>query len=106
MEQIRELDLSPFALSEIEGRAFRLRPRNMISLLPVLTDDEQFLCLEHAHWSLDVFATTRAELLAELKEKMLMLWQEYAREQDEALSEPAQRVKQQLLADWEEIAHG
>jgi hypothetical protein len=74
--------------------------------LPVLIDDEQFLCLEHAPWSLDVFATTLAQLLAELKEQMLMLWLEYAREQDEALSEPAYRVKQQLLADWEEIAHG
>jgi predicted HicB family RNase H-like nuclease len=82
-----------------------LKPKNPISLLPVLTDDEQFLCLEHASWSLDVFATTRAELLAELKEQMLMLWQEYACEQDEALSEPAQQVKQQLLADWEETAH-
>ena len=106
VEQIRDLDLSHFVLSEIEGRTFRLKPRNPMSLLPVLTDDEQFLCLEHAPWSLDVFATTRAELLAELKEQMLMLWQEYACEQDEVLSEPAQRVKQQLLADWEEIAHG
>lgn len=106
VEQIRDLDLSPFVLSEIEWRTFRLKPTNPISLLPVLTDDEQFLCLEHAPWSLDVFATNRAELLAELKEQMLMLWQEYAREQDDVLSEPAQQVKQQLLADWEETAHG
>ena len=106
VEQIRDLDLSPFVLSKIEGRTFRLKPRNPISLLPILTDDEQFLYLEHAPWSFDVFATTRAELLAELKEQMLMLWQEYAREPDESLSEPAQKVKQQLLADWEEIAHG
>ena len=106
VEQIQDIDLSPFVLSEIEGRTFRLKPRNPISLLPVLTDDEQFLCLEHAPWSFDVFAKTRAELLAELKEQMLMLWQEYARESDESLSEPGQKVKQQLLADWEEIAPG
>jgi len=35
-----------------------------------------------------------------------MLWQEYACEQDEVLSEPAQQVKRQLLADWEKTAHG
>ncbi|MFO1430533.1 MAG: hypothetical protein U1F76_10405 [Candidatus Competibacteraceae bacterium] len=103
VEHIRDLDLSPFVLGEIESRDFRLRPRRAISLLPSLTEDEQFLCLEQAPWSLDVFATTRAELFSELKEQMLMLWQEYAREQDEALSEPAKQVKQHLLADWEEV---
>jgi hypothetical protein len=103
VEQIRDLDLSPFVLGEIDGRDFRLRPRGAFSFLPALTDDEQFLSLEHSPWSLDVFATTRAELFAELKEQLLMLWREYAREQDDALSEPAQRIKQQLLVDWEEI---
>ncbi|MFZ1643224.1 MAG: hypothetical protein WAV07_17690 [Candidatus Contendobacter sp.] len=105
VEQIRDLDLSPFVLGEIEGRDFRLRPRSTFSFLPTLTDDEQFLCLEHALWSLDVFAATRAELFAELKEQMLVLWQEYAREQDEVLSEPAKQVKRQLLADWDGVAN-
>jgi len=105
VEQIRDLDLSPFVLGEIEDRDFRLHPRNPLSLLPVLTDDEQFMCLEYAPWSLDVFATTRAELFAELKEQIIMLWREYARERDEALSEPAKQVKRQLLADWEEMAN-
>ena len=105
VEQIRDLDLSPFVLGEIEGRDVRLRPRSAFSFLPALTDDEQFLCLEHAPWSLDVFAPTRAELFAELKEQMLMLWGEYAREQDDALSEPAKQVKRQLLADWEGVAN-
>ncbi len=105
VEQIRDLDLSPFVLGEIEGRDVRLRPRSTFSFLPALTDDEQFLCLEHVPWSLDVFATTRAELFAELKEQMLMLWQEYAREQDDVLSEPAKQVKRQLLADWEGVAN-
>ncbi len=105
VEQIRDLDLSPFVLGEIEGRDVRLRPRSTLSFLPTLTDDEQFLCLEHAPWSLDVFAPTRAELFAELKEQMLMLWGEYAREQDDALSEPAKQVKRQLLADWEGVAN-
>jgi hypothetical protein len=105
VEQIRDLDLSPFVLREIEGRDVCLRPRSTFSFLPALTDDEQFLCLEHAPWSLDVFAATRAELFAELKEQMLMLWMEYARERDDALSEPAKRIKRQLLADWEETAN-
>ncbi len=74
-----------------------------VNFSPALTDDEQFLSLEHSPWSLDVFATTRAELFVELKEQLLMLWREYAHERDEALSEPALSIKRRLLADWEEI---
>lgn len=103
VEQIRDLDLSPFVLSEIECPEFRLRPQSLFTLPPSLTDDERFLCLEYPPWSLDVFATTRAELFTELKEQILMLWREYAREQDDALSNPALQVKRQLLADWEEV---
>ena len=102
---IRDLDLSPFVLGEIEGRYFRLRPIGAFSFLPALTDDEQFVCLEYAPWNLNAFAHTRTELLAELKEQLLMLWVEYARERDEVLSESAKQVKRQLLADWEEIAN-
>lgn len=105
VEQIRDLDLSPFVLSEIECSEFRLRPRSRVTLQPTVTDDEQFLGLEHPPWSLDVFATTRAELFTELKEQLLMLWREYAREQEDALSSPALQVKRQLLADWEEVAN-
>lgn len=39
----------------------------------------------------DVFATGRADLLAELKEQMLILWREYAYALDEIRSESAQR---------------
>ena len=103
VERLGDLDLSPFVLGEIEGRDFRLRPRGAFSFSPALTGDGQLLCLEHVPWSLDVFATTRADLFAELKEQLLMLWREYARERDETLSEPALQIKRRLLADWEEI---
>lgn len=46
VEQIRDLDLSPFVLGEIEGRDFRPRPSGMFSFSPALTGAEQLLCLE------------------------------------------------------------
>jgi len=59
--------------------------------------------MEYKPWGLDVFAPTRAELLLELKSQLKMLWLEYAQASDDVLSEPALRVKNQLLEDWEEV---
>lgn len=103
VEQIRDLDLSPFVLSEVAGAGFRLRTRKSVLLQPLLSEMEQLICLEHSAWDLNVFAPTRGELFQELKEQVLMLWTEFARAADDALSAPARRVKEQLLKDWEEL---
>lgn len=103
VEQIRDLDLSPFVLNEVAGAGFRLRPRQSIPLQPSLSETEQLICIEHSAWDLDVFAPTRGELFQELKEQVLMLWTEFARASADALSAPARRVKEQLLEDWEEL---
>ncbi len=103
VEQIRDLDLSPFVVGEVTGGGFRLRPRKSVPLQPSLSETEQLICIAHSEWDLDVFAPTRGELFQELKEQVLMLWIEFARGADEALSAPARRVKEQLLKDWEEL---
>lgn len=105
VEQVRDLDLSPFIIGVISGESFSLKPRRSLHLEPVLSDNEQLICIERTEWSLDVFATTRSELFEELKEQLLMLWIEYAREEDGELSSPALAVKQKLNADWEEVTH-
>jgi len=103
VEEIRELDLSPFVISEVPGRGWRLKASTPVELQPVLSENEQILRLQHDEWGLDVFAPTRPGLFDELKEQLLMLWTEYAREADEALSEPALRVKAALLAQFTEV---
>jgi hypothetical protein len=103
VDQIWDLDLSPLALSEVNVRGVQLRARQPLELTPVLSEDEQLVCLGHEPWSLDVFAPTRTELLVEAKEQLIVLWHEYAQAADEVLSEPAQRVKRKLLEDWVEV---
>jgi len=103
VEQVRDLDLSPFVLGEIPGAGFQLKPRHPLQLQPVLSDSQQLICIEHSEWGLDVFAPTRSQLFEELKEQLLVLWIEYGREEDSELSPPALQVKRQLQADWEEV---
>lgn len=105
VEHVRDLDLSAFVLGEVARDAVALKPRRALQIQPHLSDSEQLVCAQHDEWGLDAFAQTRSELFEEVKEQLLMLWLEYAREQDDALSAPALRVKQRLLADWQEVAH-
>lgn len=105
VEGIRELDLSPFAIGEIPVGDRLIRARVPLALTPTLSESEQLLCLEHAAWDLDVFAPTRQELAAEVREQIAMLWTEYALEDDAALSKPALRLKAALLRDFEEVRH-
>lgn len=105
VEEIREIDLSPFVVSEIAVGELHLVTHAPVSLTPTLTESEQLLCLEHAPWDLDVFAATRQELAAELREQIAMLWTEYAQEEDDMLAEPARRLKATLLRDFKEVPH-
>ncbi|HEX3720339.1 MAG TPA: hypothetical protein VH595_20500 [Verrucomicrobiae bacterium] len=103
VEQVRDLDMSPFVLGEIPANGFTLKPRRVLQCAPHLSDSQQLICLQNDDWGLDVFAPTRSELFEELKEQLAMLWLEFAREVDDALSPPARQVKRQLQSDWEEV---
>lgn len=98
VSRIEDLDLSPFVVTEfVPGVALR----EALRLEPFLSDDEQLLRLQDAELDIDVFAPTRAELFAELREQLAMLWNEYATEEDDALSAASRQLKQTLVA----IAH-
>lgn len=104
-EEIRDLDLSPFVLAEVTGKRVKLKLPSPITLTPTLSESEQLVCLEYARWNLDVFASTRLELFDELKEQIFMLWEEYAQEDDQVLSEAAVALKKSLLEDFQEVSH-
>lgn len=105
VEQIWDLDLSPFALTDVVGSGTTLAARQRVELIPTVSSDEQLVCIAYEPWGLDVFAETRTELLLEVKSQLLMLWTEYAMEADAALSAPARELKRQLLNDWAEVRH-
>lgn len=102
VDEIRELDLSPFVVTEVGAADWKIRPKQPVKLTPTLSDSEQLLCLAHPAWDLDVFAATRSELFRELKEQLVMLWQEYVREDEDVLSEPAKQLRTRLMQDFEE----
>ena len=95
VSRIEELDLSPFVVTEFVPNVPLLEP---LRLEPILTEDQQLLRLQNEELDIDVFAPTRTELLHELRGQIAMLWQEFALEDDEALSAPAQALKQRLLS--------
>jgi hypothetical protein len=94
VSRIEELDLSPFVVAEMSSGVPLAQP---LRLVPFLSDDQQSIQLENEELDIDVFAATRTELLAELRSQLDMLWTEYAQENDESLSEPAQALKSRLL---------
>ncbi len=94
VSRIEELDLSPFVITEFAPAVPLATP---LRLDPFLSDDEQLLRLEQPELDIDVFAPTRGELWNELREQLAMLWQEFAQERDEMLSEPARQLKARLL---------
>jgi lactate dehydrogenase-like 2-hydroxyacid dehydrogenase len=51
---------------------------------------------------IEVFAQTRDQLLRELQEQLVVLWQEYAAATDEALSPAALEIKRNLVAAIQE----
>jgi len=94
VSRIEELDLSPFVVTEFFDGVPLTVP---LRLDPVLSEDHQLLRLLDENLDIDVFAATRSELLNELRGQLALLWQEYAQEQDAALSAPAQALKHRLL---------
>lgn len=103
VSRIEELDLSPFVIREIVPSVSLATP---LRLAPFLSEDEQLLQLVHEELDIDVFAPTRAELWMELREQLGMLWHEFAMEEDDHLSEPAQVLKARLLQLTSPQGHG
>lgn len=101
---IRDLDLSALVLDSIRHRGLTLKAVPALTLEPVLDETRQLLCIEQGELGIDVYATTREALLAELHEQLAMLWQEYAQAPDDDLDAPARLLKQALLARFTEAA--
>lgn len=101
---VRSSDLAPIKLGKIECGLLQLIPRRPVQFKPVLSDtDDLFFEINYQPWSLEVFATTRTELIFELNEQIAMLWSEYACESDDDLSDSALRIKRQLLNDFDAV---
>jgi hypothetical protein len=102
VQEIRDLDLSPFVAHVFQSNGKVLRFSPPLSLDPTMDDTSQFLCLQEERLGIEVFAQTRDQLLRELQEQLVVLWQEYAAATDEALSPAALEIKRNLVAAIQE----
>lgn len=96
VQEIRDLNLSPFAIHEFVCDKIKLQFVNPLVLTPELDDSQQFLCLKDEQLGIDVFAMTRERLLSDLLEQLALLWKEYANEVDESLSAESLALKRAL----------
>ncbi len=99
---IRDLDLSALVLDTVRHAGLSLKTVTPLVLHPLLDETMQLLCIEQAELGIDVYATTREAVLAELQEQIWMLWQEYAQASDEELDATARGLKQALLVKFRE----
>ena len=102
---IRDLDLSALVIDTAHHGGLYLKATPALTFEPVLDDSKQLLCIKLGALGLDVYATSRETLLAELHEQLAMLWQEYAQTPDEELDGPALQLKRALLNRLSEVSH-
>jgi hypothetical protein len=103
VEDIREVDLSPFYLNEFEYDSYRIKFREPLNLEPCLDESKQLFLLQHEKLGIDIFAYTRDELEIAVREELDVLWRNYAKADDSELTEGAIRLKSDLLAAIEEF---
>jgi len=102
---IRDLDTSPLTISGVRTAALSLKANTPMTLDIEMDDTKQLLCVTHPELGVDVFATNRESLLAELQAQLVMLWNEYAQASDDELDAPARQMKQALLTQFTEVPH-
>lgn len=103
VENIEELDLSPFMAYGVKNDNWNLRFHEPLVLEVFLDESKQLLCAEHPALDIDVYAFTREELLEELGEQVIMLWQEYALASPEDLTPRAHDLRSRLLEAIQEV---
>ena len=98
VEKIRELDLSRFYFEKFQFQDFVLVFNPPLVLEPELIENEQLLLLREESLGIDVIAPTIDELEESLREEIIMLWINFAKEKDENLSPKALELKTNLLS--------
>ena len=97
---------STIGISEVKVGDVHLRFKKTLLLDPIFDKSTNFIALQHEPLGIDVFAINQEELMEDLDEQIVMLWEEYALEEDKNLSSDAKKLKRSLLAALEEMGDG
>jgi len=100
---IQEIDLSPIDFNDIDYRKKKLHFKNSFFLTPTLDNSEQLYTINYPEFGLELFAYTRQEITNDVKSEIVYLWEEYAKTEDDTLTEDAKILKKKLLGAIEEV---
>ncbi|WP_066122559.1 hypothetical protein [Geminocystis sp. NIES-3709] len=104
VNRIEPVDLSPFLLREVNYQNTKLRLKNPLKLTPIMDEESsQLFVVEDANINLYVFAYTREDLIHEINEQIVIMWDEYVKDDIEKLAEDAFELRQVLLETFEEV---
>lgn len=102
--RIEPVELSPIILQEISWLGRKFIFKNPLRLIPTMDEDtSQLFMVEEPSIGIHVFAYTRDDLVNEINEQILMMWDEYAQANVEDLTSDAQYLRKQLLNQIEEV---
>jgi hypothetical protein len=100
---IQEIDLSPIYFDEINYGKKKLHFKESLILTPRLDNSEQLYTINYPELGLELFAYTRQEIASDVKSDIIYLWEEYAKAEDNTLTEDAKILKKKLLNAIEEV---
>lgn len=102
--RIEPVDTSPINIREVSREDKKLKLKIPLFLTPKLDEEsQQLLVVEEPQIGLYVFAYTRDELIHEINEQIIMMWDEYVRVDEDELALDAQRLREKLLGKLEEV---
>ena len=104
MNDIREVDLSPYYVAEAQLADYVIRLREPLILTPDLDASKQLICLVYPPLGVDACAFTRDGLDEALVVEFDVLWRNYAKADDRELPPASRELKRGLLARMEEVA--
>ncbi len=102
--RVEPVDLSPINIREIQTHDKKLRLKTPLFLTPEMDEEtKQLLVIEESQISLHVFAYTRNELIHEINQQLLMMWDEYLNVSIDELALDAQKLREILFEKIEEV---
>jgi hypothetical protein len=103
--RIEPLDLSPINIRQVPRYDKKLRLKIPLLLTPKMDEEtEQLLVVENPQIGIYVFAHTRDELIHEINEQIVMMWDEYVVNVNvEELASDALKLRETLLITIEEV---
>lgn len=101
---MNEHDLSDLNIFEVEFSNTTLMFDPPLVLKPQLSDDQKNLVVVHDETAMYLVAPSREQLLSEINEEIVIIWNAYAKvDDDNVLTTEAQEIKYWLLNNIKEV---